>query len=68
MYPCPLHPIRAEDLINRLINRLLCLLIAAAHSCSDGESREGIANCKMGRKLAKMTTALTAVLMNKKCT
>ena len=31
---------------------LLCLLTTAASSCDDVERREGIANCKMERKLA----------------
>ena len=34
---------------------LLCLLTTAASSCDDVERREGIANCKMERKLAKTT-------------
>lgn len=41
---------------------LPCLVVTAARSCADVERREGINICNTDRKLATMTTALTAAL------
>lgn len=38
----------------------LCLAIIAAHLCGDIREEMGVTNCRIDRKLTKLTTVLTA--------